>query len=89
MMERKSITPRNRVEIEGKMAYNESIGAWNVIRFKAGLINEFQKLKEKRSKFSYRIVYPRDFDELDKMIKIIKMEKEGIPFLMFIYEDKV
>ena len=87
-MEKKAITPKNIIEIEGKMAYTESIGALNVLRFKMDLINEFQKLKEKRSKFSYRIEYPRDFDELDKRIRKIKREKEGIPFLMYIYEDK-
>ncbi len=87
-MERKAITPKNLIEIEGKMAYTESIGAWNVLRFKMDLINEFQKLKEKRSKFSYQIIYHRNFDDLEKMIRKLKRNKDTLPFLMFLYEDK-
>ena len=71
-MEAQILRPqRNVIEIKGKLIYTESIGAWNSIRFKKELINEFPQLKEKRSAFSYKMTFYQEYKELEKAIRKI------------------
>ena len=88
MVERKSLIPRTFIDINGKLSYSESIRAWNTIRFKAEILKEFYQLKDRKSSFGYQMVYYRSFEELDKIVKKIKRNKEGLPILMFLYEEK-
>ena len=73
--------------VKGKLAYSESFGAWNTIRLKKEILNEFKTLKEKQKGFSYKLVFYQDGVELEKALK--KMKKQGIPtplLLWFIKE---
>lgn len=45
--------------------------------------NEFPQLKEKRSKFSYKLVFHRTFEELLKEIKKLKNENV-MPMLLWL-----
>ena len=55
---------------------------------KKELFNEFPQLKEKRSKFSYQLIYHRDPKELEKAIKkLIKENPNFIPMLMYLYKE--
>ena len=55
---------------------------------KKELFTEFPELKEKRSKFSYQLIYHRDPKELQKTIqKMIKEGKEIMPILMFLCNE--
>lgn len=58
-----------KISNEGKIAYNESFQAWNTLHLKKELFPEFPQLKEKRAKFSYKLIYHRDPEELKKTIK--------------------
>jgi len=80
------LTPKTIMDIEGPLTYNESTQAWGILRFKKELLNEFSQLKDKRSKCSYKMLYPRDTIELDKIVKEIK--KGGItPILLFLNKE--
>ena len=83
---KKTLVPRTVIDIEGKLVYNENFQAWNTIRLKKDLFNEFPELKEKRSKFSYKMLYFRTFKELLKEIKN-QQNKEIFPVLMWFYKD--
>ena len=84
-MEAQILRPqRNVIEIKGKLIYTESIGAWNSIRFKKELINEFPQLKEKRSAFSYKMTFYQEYKELEKAIRKIKRDGEALPILLFL-----
>ncbi|MFA5259260.1 MAG: hypothetical protein WC402_04255 [Candidatus Pacearchaeota archaeon] len=87
-MERKPLIPKTIINIDGKICYNENNRAWNTIRLKNEILNEFTKLKEKRSSFSYQMIYHRSSEELEKTLKRMKMNKEVLPILMFLYEDR-
>jgi len=87
-MGKKSLTPRNSINSEGKIAYSESFQAWNTIRLKKELFEEFPALKEKRSTFSYQLIYHRDSKELEKAIKrLLKENPNFIPILMYLYKE--
>jgi hypothetical protein len=83
------LTPRTTINSKGKIAYSESFQAWNILQLKKELFSEFPQLKEKRSKFSYELIYHRDSKKLEKTIKdIAKKEKGIIPLLLFMYKEK-
>ena len=87
-MTKKTLSPRRIIDSTGKLHYNESFQAWNTIKIKKELFTEFPELKEKRSKFSYQLMYYRDPKELQKTIqKMIKEGREIMPMLMFLYKD--
>lgn len=83
---KKTLTPRKVITSEGKVAYSESSQAWNVIKLKKELFNEFPELKEKRSKFSYMAIFPRELNVLKE--KINQLKDEAIPFLVWIFKEK-
>jgi len=88
-MEEKIIQPvRSEINLKGKLSYSEHIGAWNTIRFKKEFVNEFSQLKEKSSSFGYKMIFYRDYNELEKTIRRLKKMKEPIPVLMFFYKKK-
>ena len=87
-MDKRILTPRNLIKINGKLSYSESLQSWNTIRFKKELVKEFPQLNEKRSKFSYKVIYYRNFSEFEKAVKDLKNQKsESLPLLLFLYKD--
>jgi hypothetical protein len=85
----KPLTPKTTIDSEGKVYYNESFQAWNTLKLKKELFAEFPQLQEKRSKFSYKIVYYRHPEEFSKEIKeMIKKEKSAMPILLWLFKDK-
>jgi len=88
-MEAQPLRPqRNAIEIKGKLTYSEGIRAWNSIRFKKELINEFSQLKEKRSAFSYKLAFYQEYKELEKAIGRLKRNNEALPILLFLCKEK-
>jgi len=85
---RQPITPRRIINVKGKVHYSESNQAWNTIKLKSEFLNEFQQLKEKRSKFSYEMIFGRTEEEMIDAIKKIISDKTLMPVLMFLYRDK-
>lgn len=77
------LCPRNVIDISGKMAYGEGFQSWNLLRLKKEIVNEFPPLKEKRSKFVYRLMFHRTYDELLKSIKELK-EEDVMPMLLWL-----
>ena len=87
-MTKKPLTPRSIIKVEGKLSYSESSQAWSIIRFKSELVKEFPQLKEKRSNFTYKLVYYRNIEELEKAIKKLKKDKDGVlPLTMFLCKE--
>lgn len=82
------LVPRTKIDSEGKIAYSESFQAWNVLKLKKELFSEFPQLKEKRSKFSYKLIYFRDSKELkNEMTEFIK-SGQGMPLLLWLFKEK-
>lgn len=87
--EKKPLLPRRVINIKGKISYSEGAQSWSVLRFKKELLKEFFQLNEKRSKFSYKMSYYRTIEELEKIIKEIKKQKESsLPILMWLYREE-
>ena len=76
------------VNVKGRVHYSESNQAWNTIKLKTEFLNEFTQLKEKRSKFSYEMIFGRTEEEMVEAIKKIIKDKTLMPVLMFLYKDK-
>jgi len=85
-MEKKTLVPRTIINVEGKLIYNENFQAWNTIRLKKEIFNEFPQLREKRSAFSYKMIYYRNHEEFEKFIRQLKKE-EVLPVIMFLYKE--
>jgi hypothetical protein len=84
--EKKPLVPRNFLDVEGKIIYSEGDQAWNLIRLRKEILNEFHQLKEKSSKFSYKILYFRNFEEFQAEFKKIK-KGEVLPMLVWFYRE--
>lgn len=87
-IEKKALIPRKIVESEGKLYYDERAQAWSVLRLKSQLSKEFYQLKEKRSKFAYKLTYYQEFEDLEKALKQMKKDGESLPVLLFFYKVK-
>jgi hypothetical protein len=88
-MERKTLIQRKVIDTEGNLYYDERNRAFSIVRLKSDLVNEFPQLKEKQSKFSYKILYYRNIEEFEKVIKELKNKKsENLPVLMWFFEEK-
>jgi len=84
-MEPKILQPTQKVLNQfGKMSYGESVRAWNTIRLKKDIINEFSNLKEKTSNFIYNLIFYRTYEELELAIRKMKKEKKPLPMLLFL-----
>jgi hypothetical protein len=81
------ISPRKVINIKGKVHYSESNQAWNTIKLKSEFLNEFNKLKKKRSTFSYEMQYFRDPLDFEELLKKLKKSSVGLPVLMWFYEE--
>ena len=69
------------LEMEGRMSYAESQRAWGTIRLKSEIFKEFKQLKSRRDKFGYKLMFCREFEQLEKEIGRIKKEI-GVPPLL-------
>ena len=88
-MEPQILRPKHKtLELRGKMSYSESIRAWNTIRFRKALAQEFSDLQEKRALFSYKAIMYQTYPELEKAIKKMKAEDSAIPILLFLVKEK-
>ena len=85
-MMKQNLIPRTKIKSEGKIAYSESFQAWNTLKLKKELFTEFPQLQEKRSKFSYKLIFCRSYGELSDYIKKLKGE-QVMPMLMWIYKE--
>ena len=85
-MERKALTPKKIIDIDGKLAYAEGFQSWNLIRLKKEIVDEFPQLREKRSIFSYKMVFCRNYGELLDYIKKLKNDAV-MPMLMWMYKE--
>ena len=86
-MEKEILTPREIITIKGKLHYSEANQAWNILKLKTEFLNEFQQLKQKRSNFSYELVFGRSGEEMVKLLKESVKTGGMIPVLMFLYKD--
>jgi hypothetical protein len=83
-----TLIPRTKIDSKGKLAYSESSQAWNILQIKKELFSEFPQLKEKRSKFSYKLVYHRDPIKFEKEIKeLVGKGQKVMPLLVWLYKD--
>jgi len=81
------LVPRKIINVKGKVHYSESNQAWNTIKLKTEFLNEFKQLREKRSKFSYEIIFGRNEEEMVEALKEIIKNKKLMPILMFLYRE--
>lgn len=88
-METKVLQPKkSTLDIKGRISYTEADQAWNMIKLKKELLNEFSDLKEKRSKFAYQMLFYRTYAELEKLVKKMKKEESALPILLFLEKER-
>lgn len=83
---KKPLTPKKIIDIDGKLAYAEGFQSWNTIRLKKEIVEEFPQLKEKRSAFSYRLIFFRTHEELQNAVNKLKNE-EIMPMVLWLYKE--
>ncbi len=88
-MKKQILAPIKIIESKGKLSYNESNRAWGTIRLKSEIINEFRQLREKRTKFNYKLILYRDYEDFEKTLKQIIKNKEVIPVLIWFEKERV
>lgn len=85
---KKALVPRKIIEATGKLAYDEKVGAWSVLRLKSDFYTSFYQLKEKQAKFQYKLSYYHEYEELEKLIKEFKKKNSPPPALLFFYKGE-
>ena len=85
-MEKRLISPKKIIDVEGKLAYAEGFQSWNILRLKKEIVDEFPQLKEKRSNFSYKLIFCRNYEELLNYFKKLKSDSV-MPMLMWMYKE--
>lgn len=78
------------IKIKGKLIYNESGQAHNIIRLAKEILYNYPQLKEKSSSFNYNMIVPRSHVESIKLIEEIGKDNQKVPILLFFErsEDK-
>jgi len=59
-----------------------------LIKLKSEFLNEFNQLKEKRSKFSYEMAFGRGEEEMVELLRASMNDKKLRPVLMFLYREE-
>ncbi len=88
-METQTLHPqRKEICLKGKLSYSWEVRAWNTIRLKKEIVNEFPQLKERLSAFGYNLTFYQDYDNLEKFIRKMKRNKEALPILLWLNKQK-
>ncbi|MBD3361200.1 hypothetical protein GF358_00220 [Candidatus Woesearchaeota archaeon] len=77
------------LDVVGSVSYDISARSWALLRLKKEFINQFPQLKEKRGKFSYRMVFYNDYKDLKKVVNKMEKNKDPLPILLYFIQEKV
>jgi hypothetical protein len=70
--------------ITGKLAYNESVRAWNIIRLKKDILDYYTQLRQKSKTFSYEMQVSHHYDIIESIIKKAKKEGKAPPLMLWL-----
>ena len=88
-MEEQILRPRReKLEIKGKISYFESTHSWSCLNLRKSVIEEFPQLKERSSKFGYKMIFCREYPDLEKFLRKLKKEGEALPILVWLVKEK-
>jgi len=79
---------RDKIIIKGKISYQESTHAWSLLNLRKNIIEQYPQLRERRSKFGYKMIFFHEQEELEKTIKEIKKNQEPIPILVWLMREE-
>jgi len=74
------------IPFKGKICYNESAKAWNVIRLNKMMLEIFKDLRKRRKSFCYEMTLFYRYEQLEKSLKKMQKNGERPPMLMKIKE---
>ena len=88
-MEPRILRPMRRaINAKGRIYYDPSNGSWSIIRLKKAIVNNFSDLTEKRSSFTYQMVFYQTPLELEKAVREMKKEDKPLPILLFLVKEQ-
>jgi len=79
----------DKLEVKGIISYDNNARSWNTIRVRKEVITQFPQLKEKRSKFGYKMVFYKSYEELKKAVEKIIENKEPLPLFLYFIQEKI
>jgi hypothetical protein len=79
---------KKEISFSGRLSYSWEVRAWNTIRLKKELVNEFPQLKERRSAFGYKTIFYHDYDKLERFIRKLRRDGEALPILVWLIKEK-
>ena len=68
----------DKLEAEGSVSYESGVNRWNIIRIKKNFIKQFPQLKQKRSKFKYKMTFLPSYEQLRKYVDEIEEKSQEI-----------
>ncbi|MBW3001872.1 hypothetical protein KY338_01775 [Candidatus Woesearchaeota archaeon] len=77
------------LEAKGVMSYDNNARCWNTIRVRKNFVKQFPQLRQRRTKFSYKMSFYASYEELKKAIKNMEKKKEALPILLYLVQEKV
>ena len=79
----------DKLEAEGLISYESGVNRWNLIRIKKNFVEQFPQLKEKRSKFSYKMTFYPSYEQLRKFVNDLDKKRGPLPILLYLIQEKV
>ncbi len=87
-MEKQLLRPsKEEINVQGRMFYDSSIRAWNTLRLKTEMLREFKSLKDRSSKFSYKLSFYEDYLTFEKALRKMKKANLPLPVLMWFVKE--
>jgi hypothetical protein len=74
------------IPFKGKICYNESAKAWNVIRLNKMMLEIFRDLRQRRKSFYYEMTLFYRYEQLEKSLRKMQKDGEKPPMLLRIKE---
>jgi len=71
------------MEITGNLSYHDGARAWNTLRLKKHVLNEFSELKDRAAKVTYKMIYSTSVDNLIKLMQKVNEKEGALPILLF------
>lgn len=77
---------RESFKVEGKLSYEGSSCAWNLIRLKKEILQDYPQLKDRGRDFSYAMSVYVTYKEIRAVLDEMERECKALPILLFFKE---
>lgn len=76
------------LEAKGVVSYDNNARCWNTIRVRKNFIKQFPQLKQRRTQFSYKMIFYASYEELKKAVERMEKSRKALPILLYLVQEQ-